>query len=174
MFHAARWAGAFLEVTGEDAQEALLCLRAFVPPLKSLYGVSSGIEKILRESCADEASSPVVEYVIRFICLLTEKKRFKHIDMLLTKIESILNKKNGILTFTLETAVPVDGGFETELAQSIKKRTGAADVRLKTCVRPELLGGCLLRTDGFYIDASLKLQVEKLKTELSHSLDAGR
>jgi F-type H+-transporting ATPase subunit delta len=78
----------------------------------------------------------------------------------------MLNEKNGILDITVETAVELDKNFTEELVQIIKEKTGAAGVKIKTCIKPELLGGFLLRTGGFYIDASLKGQVEKMMAEL--------
>jgi len=48
----------------------------------------------------------------------------------------------------------------------IKEKTGASDVKMKTSVKPELLAGFLLRIGGFYIDASLKGQVESMKADL--------
>jgi F0F1-type ATP synthase delta subunit len=60
----------------------------------------------------------------------------------------------------------VDSGFEAELARLIREKTGAANVKMKTSVRPELLGGYRLRIGGFYIDASLKGQLAKMKADL--------
>jgi len=61
----------------------------------------------------------------------------------------------------------VDGGFEKELTLMIKEKTGAAGVKMKTRVRPELLGGYLLRIGSHYIDASLKGQLENMAAQLS-------
>jgi ATP synthase F1 delta subunit len=176
MFHVSRWAGMFLTVSGENAQEAFLCLKALAFPVKSASGVFFGskasekLETILRESvaAADNAKLPVmpVEYAIRFLCLLVEKNSLKHIDLILSRIESMLNKKNGMLDITIESAAPLDDDFSKELAQMVKEKTGAVGVNMKTCVKPELLGGCLLRADGFYIDATLKGQADKMMTQL--------
>ena len=182
MFHASRWAESFLASSGEYAEEAFACLKAFVPTIKSIQGIFFGnsaagkLEKFLRE-CAGSTelrvaeTSAAVEYAIRFICLVVEKRCLKNIDLILLKIESMLNKKNGILDFTVESASPLESGFSQEFAQMIKEKTRAAGlkingVNIKTCVRPELLGGYFLRADGFYIDAILKGQVDKMMTEL--------
>jgi len=177
VFHAQCWAGAFLSVSGTDANEAFLCLKALAAQIKSVHGVffghnaSAKLEKILRESCAKSAASvpeenPAVEYAIRFLCLLVEKNCFRHIGLLLQKIEQNLNQQNGILDVTVEAAAPVDGGFEEELSRMIKKKTGAAGVKMKTRVRPELLGGYLLRVGSHYVDASLKGQLENMAAHL--------
>lgn len=184
IFHAERWADAFLAVfkdkpLGEDADAAFLCLKAFAAPVKSVHGVFPGheasvkLEKLLRESAAAFDSemngtvpNSIVEYTIRFICLLVEKQCFKYIDLLLQRIEQRMDEQKGILAFTVETAAPVNKSFTEDLENMIKERTGAAGVKIKTCVKPELLGGCLLRNNRFYIDASLKGQVDKMKIQL--------
>jgi ATP synthase F1 delta subunit len=174
MFHAGRWAGAFLSVSGKNANEAFLCLKALSAQIKTVHGVffghsaSAKLEKVLRESAAVCTEiTPAVEYTIRFLCLLVEKKCFRHIGLLLQKIEQNLDEQNGILGITVETSAPVDSGFEKDMAQMIKERTGAASVKMKTRVRQELLGGYLLRIGSYYVDASLKGQLESMSAHLS-------
>jgi len=169
MFHAGRWADAFLSVSGTNANDAFLCLKALSAQMKTVHGVFMGrgfskkLETILRESAASaQTENAATEYAIRFLCLLVEKKRFKYISLILQKIEQDLDEQNGILEVTVEAAVPVDGDFEKELARMIKEKTGASGVKLKTRVREELLGGYLLRIGSHYVDASLKGQLENL------------
>jgi F-type H+-transporting ATPase subunit delta len=169
MFHGNRWAGAFISTLGDNAGEGFICLKAIVKPLKSvsdvLYGYSAArrLETILR-SAVDVKNS--CEYAIRFICLLVEKNQFRNIDMILQKIEEALDKKNGILSVSVESAFPLDDVFEGELRRSIIGRTGAADLKMNTIVVPALLGGYRLRIGGFFVDASLKGQIEKMKADL--------
>jgi ATP synthase F1 delta subunit len=184
MFHAQRWAGTFLAVSGKDADETFLCLKALSAQIKPVQGVlfgraaSAKLEKILRESAAicaatsaasGSGETAAVEYAIRFLCLLVEKNCFRYIELLLQKIEQNLNQQNGILDLTVETTAPVDSGFEKELELMIKEKTGAAGVKMKTRVRPELLGGFLLRIGNFYVDASLKGQLESMAAHLGEN-----
>jgi len=183
MFDAARWARAFLAVSGGDAGDTLICLKALAAPIKSVRGVffgsngSARIEKVLREitdtggnTGGEAENSPAVEYAIRFICLLVEKHSFRYIDLIVSRIESILNERQGILDVTIEAAssasAATDAVLEENLRQMIKERTGAAEVKINTRIKPQLLGGYLLRTEGFYIDASLKGQLEKMTAAL--------
>ena len=175
LFHADRWARAFLAVSGENAEGAFLCLKALSVPVKLVRGVflghgaASELEKILRESinASKAETSPAVEYAIRFICLLVEKNCFRYIDLFLQRIEQKLNEQKGLLALSLEAASPIDSGLEKELAQTIKEKTGAAGVKMETSVKPELLAGYVLRFGGFYIDASLKGQLEAMKVYLT-------
>ncbi|MDR0321532.1 MAG: ATP synthase F1 subunit delta [Treponema sp.] len=180
-FHTRRWSQAFLSVSGENAQEAFLYFKALVSPVKSMHGVLSGhsaalmLEKILRESAGGNSGdkSPALEYAICFICLLVEKKCFKYADALMENIEQKLDEQNGILDITLEAASPLTAELEKELTRMIKEKTNAAGIKMKTHVKPELLGGFLLRTHGFYIDASLKGQLQKMSDELTATIWTG-
>jgi len=174
-WRATRWANAFLAASGKDTDEAILCLKALVEPIKSAQGVFLGndasvkLEKYLRESAEaayNGGFSSGLEYAIRFICLLVEKRCFQHIDSLINLIEKTIDKKNGILYVTVQAAVEPYSEFKKELAKLIKEKTGAAGVKLETEIKPELLGGYLLRIGEFYIDASLKGQLEKMTADL--------
>jgi len=177
MFHAARWAEAFLSVSGKDADDAFLCLKALSVPVKSVHGAffghgaSAELEKILRESArkatgGEKEIAPAVEYAIRFISLLVEMNSFRHINLLLQRIEQKLDKQKGFLALSLEAASPLDSGFEKELTQMIKEKTGASGVKMNVSIKPELLAGFLLRVNGFYVDASLKGQLDAMKIGL--------
>jgi F0F1-type ATP synthase delta subunit len=194
VFHGKRWAVAFLTTLGDNAGEGVMCLKALVEPLKGASGVLFGysaarrLETMLRDSCTavkgitfnintntfnantDAFNSDALEYVIRFITLVVEKNQFRNIDLILRKIEESLDAKNGILGVSVESASPMDDVFEKELRRRIIARTGAADIKIKTLLSPALLGGYRLRVGGYYIDASLKGQIEKMKADLEASI----
>ena len=186
MFHANRWAVVFDTVLGENAESGLACLRALVQPVKAIPGELSGhsaarqLEKILRESAAafsgaatfggnafsGNTSDAAVEYAIRFITLVVEKDQFGNIDVILRHIEDRLDARRGVLNVTVESASPLDDVLEEKLRRQIKERLGATEVTMKVQVIPQLLGGYRLRLGGFYVDASLKGQVERMKADL--------
>ena len=178
MFHVDRWVGAFMAVAGKNAEDTFECLKEITQPVKSVRGIFFGrnaaveLEKMLRDAAASGAAAgvteppPAVEYAIRFMCLLVEKNYFRYVDVLLPVIERKLDEQKGILALSLEAASAVDSGFEAELTRLIREKMGAAGVKLKTSVQPELLGGYRLRIGGFYIDASLKGQLTKMKADL--------
>jgi F0F1-type ATP synthase delta subunit len=167
-----------MAVSGANAEGAFECLKAIAVPIKSLRGVFFGhnaaaeLEKMLRDAVGAAEPPVEVEYAIRFVCLLVEKDCLRSIDALLSGIEQKLDERKGIVALSLEAASAVDGDLEKELARTIKEKMGAAGVKMKTSVRPELLGGYRLRFGsyatggGFYIDASLKGQLAEMKADL--------
>ncbi|MDR2953308.1 MAG: F0F1 ATP synthase subunit delta [Treponema sp.] len=173
MFHRDRWTEAFFAVSGENADAFFLCLKALVPAVQAAhgalfgYGASAALEKTMRESAGANVSDPAVERAIRFICLLVEKNCFKYADSLLEAVGQELDKRKGILDISVESAAIISSGLQEELTRAIKEKTHAAEIRMKTIIKPELLGGFLLRIGGFYIDASLKGQLDALTAELA-------
>jgi ATP synthase F1 delta subunit len=175
-FPTEKWAETFLNACSAngvtDVEKAYLCFKALAEPVKSLppiffgHSASEELEKLMRASAGDTASDPVVEYAIRFICLLVERKSFRFVNSLLQRIEQKLNEQKGVLSVTIETAAPMESDYKKELVQMIKEKMGATDVKMATRVRPELLGGYMLRIGAFYVDATLKGQLETIRTEL--------
>jgi F-type H+-transporting ATPase subunit delta len=188
MFHAEPWAAAFINVYG-NASEGLACLKALAAPLKPisarLFGLQAAkrLEKMLRESANDAGLSAgaatgavsanaasannTAEYAIRFICLMVKKNVFRRIDTVIERIEKRLDEQNGVLEMTAESAVPIDSAFEEDLKKMIAGRTGAAGIKMKTRVVPELLAGFRLRCGSFFVDASLKGQIERMTADLT-------
>jgi len=170
VIHANRWAAVFITVLGDNAAEGLLCLKAMVQPIKTVSGALFGysaarrLEKLLRESAGTQDIT--VEYAIRYITLLVAKNQFKHIDMILQKIEERIDERAGTLAVTIEAASPLDKAFEQELRRRILEQTGAANVKMKTRMVPALLGGYRLRAGGLYVDASVKGQMDKMRAGL--------
>jgi len=179
VFHANRWAVVFEKVLDENAESGLACLRALVQPVKAIAGELSGhsaarrLEKVLRESIASlggEAAfgkaSTAIEYAVRFITLIVEKRRFNHIGVIMRHIEERLDARKGTMTVTVESAAPLDDVLEKNLRRQIMDRLAVSEVNMKTRLVPQLLGGYRLRLGGFYVDASLKGQIDRMKADL--------
>jgi len=189
VFHGNRWADVFVGALGENAEYGSRCLKALTPPLKAVprfpsgYSAAKRLEGTLRESIAEanragrESASAVEEFVIRFITLLVEKGRFKHVDAVIEKIDARIDAQKGVLAVTLEFAAPSERAFADDVsAEEFKRRiakgTGAAEVKMCTRLAPELLGGYKLWIGDFYIDASLKAQAEKMRADLAAAVFA--
>jgi F0F1-type ATP synthase delta subunit len=177
MHHADRWAAAFLGTLGEKSEAALVCLKNLSTLLKPIGAVLFGrsaaasIEEMLTKEFTiqkDHSNGTIIEheYAIRFICLLIEKNLFRNVDVIIKRIESMLDEKNGVLNVTLETASAEDESFKHELSKMIQEYSRAAHVKIKMHVVPELLAGCRLEMGGAYIDASLKGQLEQMRADL--------
>lgn len=177
MFRRERWAAAFMDMP-VNAETALACLKALVPLVKDLPDASRGghcaasrLEKIMRGGLEavplSAGEKTAAEYALRFLVLLIEKNCFARADSVLEKIENRVNEQNGTISVTAESAFPMDSLFTEELSRGIAERTGAAGIKLTNVVVPELLGGYRLRIGSFFVDASLKGQIEQMTAELA-------
>jgi F-type H+-transporting ATPase subunit delta len=182
VFHAERWACAFIGALDTKAEVGLVCLKKLVGLLKPVKGVLFGrsIAESIEESLSkefvvqkDHSNSALLEHVysIRFVSLLIEKNLFRNIDLIIKKIEKMLDEKNGVLEVLIETSSTEDKTFEDELSKMIMINTGASKIKMSTKLVPELIAGYRLRMGGLSIDASLKNQLEQMTANL---IDAKR
>lgn len=179
MYHADRWAAAFISALDNKAEAGLVCLKNLADLLKPIRGVLFGrsiansIDEMMSAEFIkqkDNSLGGIIEheYPIRFVCLLIEKNLFRNIDSIIAKIDSMLDEKNNVLNVVVETASDENKGnaFENELTQMIKESMGSDHVKMSITVVPELLAGFRLRMNGHYIDASLKGQLEQMTADL--------
>ena len=182
MFKTNCWAAAFVAALGSNAEEGLNCLRAMAGPVKAISPAVFGavhvrqIEMIVRDSvrtcgCVSGTDTVCVtdtacEYVIRFMLLLLEKKHFRHIDLIMREIETVIDKRDNVLAVTVESAAPLDAGFEQALRQCLLRHSGADAIKIKQQIVLQLLGGYKLRMGGQYIDASVQGQIAQMIADL--------
>jgi F0F1-type ATP synthase delta subunit len=170
MFSPERWALAFTNAAGEDAEGAFASLQVLVPPLQSIKGAVRGaaaskqIEGFIRRAVPLESRQ--MEIALRFAVLLIRRNGFIHIGPVCRAIETALDRKNGVITAIVETAQPLDEAYQGVLRERIRAWTGAAGVKLRVCHAPELLGGYRVRAGSECWDASALGQVRKMALSL--------
>jgi F-type H+-transporting ATPase subunit delta len=178
MFVPRRWAAAFVNVMGGEADEGFAVLGILSAWIKSLPGavfgssaairlerlIAAGVEKI------GNREPEILKKCSRFVYLLVKRNSFKYIDPVLREIEKILNEQKGILPVVAESALPMDGELEAFLTGELKKRTGAAETRLEKRLNPDLIGGLRLRIGDEVIDASLRGQLRRLTADLAEDV----
>jgi F-type H+-transporting ATPase subunit delta len=195
MFFSERWAAAFINSLGnendtiEDGIEALKALASWTKALNGeLFGSAAAekLEKLIRSGfektygMAKNLPSPAPEAALKIIVLLVRKNYFRHIDSVIVEAQKLLGKKNGIVSATLEYALPPQAAEaalatssapaladEPRIIAAIKKRTGAARVELERRINSELIGGYRLQIGDEIIDASVRSQLRKLESRLA-------
>jgi ATP synthase F1 delta subunit len=168
VFHADRWAAAFINAFDTTAAAELERLKTLMPALmtvsKELFGQfrAQRLEKILKEYTGAE-----FDKTIRYISLVVSKNRFTCINLIIAEIEKMLDERNGILDVIVESAAATDSAFEGMIKKMICEKTGARGINLKIKTVPALIAGYRLRVRGFYIDASLRGQLGKMSVDLA-------
>jgi F-type H+-transporting ATPase subunit delta len=181
MFKSDRWAAAFTGSLGKDADLGLEALKAISAWAKGLSGEMFGsacaarfealVEKAAKKA---KAESRPVEISRRFTALLIRHHLFDKIDSVISEIEKIQNKAHRIITLYIESAQPLDAAAEDEICRQVKLETGAAQIKTVKKLAPELLGGYRLRIGDDVIDASARLQLQRMGRLLAAKAQGGQ
>ena len=143
-------------------QEVLAATPALQQVLDDPAGVSPEQKKALFESAlAPEKLLPELD---RFLSLLLENRRLDLVKLVFHDFLSLCDQGAGIVRVRLVTAAP-SGTLETRLQKLLQEKTGRKPV-IVTEVDPALLGGFRLELEDRLLDASVRHQLETIRTEL--------
>jgi F-type H+-transporting ATPase subunit delta len=169
---------------GVHAEAGLEALKALVPVIAEIPGTFSGtsaareLEGMIRKSVKEAPESsglsdPGVEYAVRIMLLLVKKGYFTHAPALISAIELLLDRQQGILRVTVESAFPVEASFQNDLKSALAGRlqtsgykTAVKEIAIMVRLVPELLGGYRLRIGSELVDVSVRTQLQRLARDL--------
>lgn len=101
---------------------------------------------------------------LNFLELIIKQGRESHFLAIAQEFIEKINTSKGLKKVTLTTASPLSD----ELKKSILKNTAfnlGDNYELFTQIKPEILGGYILRMDDFQIDNSVKTKLDNLKKD---------
>jgi len=105
------------------------------------------------------------ELTLNFLMLIVENKREVYIPGICRNFLDLTRKDQNIRSAVLTTAAEVNKAtiekIKTLLAKELK-----ASIELNTQIKPEILGGLVLRLDDKQYDASVATQLKKIKQNL--------
>ena len=100
--------------------------------------------------------------VLHFCLLLADKGRLGEIEAIISAFDSLLDEEKGVLRGELYTAVPLDQARQAEISARLEAQLKRSLV-LEFGVKPEILGGFVLKVGDLMQDAGLKAQLSILK-----------
>ena len=103
----------------------------------------------------------------KLIDLLIHNKRVKIIGDIASSFIQLYNKHNNIKEATIITASPINNELESKILSMINIKD-ARLVNLTNVVNPNIIGGFIIRFDGKEYNASVKQNLNNLKTELTN------
>ena len=103
----------------------------------------------------------------KLIDLLIHNKRVKIIGDIASSFIQLYNKHNNIKEATIITASPINNELESKILSMINIKD-AKSVNLTNVVNPNIIGGFIIRFDGKEYNASVKQNLNNLKTELTN------
>lgn len=93
---------------------------------------------------------------------LLQHKKAHEAHLLMLDIAKELQENQGVVTAEVRSAFGLTSTSREGIADMLKKVTGAGNVELSETVEPELIGGVVIRTPEFELDASVKRQLNQL------------
>ena len=103
----------------------------------------------------------------KLIDLLIHNKRVKIIGDIASSFIQLYDKNNNIKEATIITASPINNELESKILSMINIKD-AKSVNLTNVVNPNIIGGFIIRFDGKEYNASVKQNLNNLKTELTN------
>ena len=105
-----------------------------------------------------------------FLSLVARHGREKFIIFMLHSFIGMYERKHGIASVVLTTAVPADDATMQGIASMVKEKTGSSSVRMESNVDESLIGGFVLRIADMQMDASVATQLKGLQETLLEKL----
>ena len=100
----------------------------------------------------------------RFLDLIMENNREKHLHEIALKFTDLYRKQQNIHFGKLTTATPVNAETEKRLKALVENTTGGT-IEMEKLVDPEMLGGFLFEVDFVRWDASVSGQLRRIRQE---------
>ena len=168
-----RYAVAWLEAAAE--KESLKPVRSEITVLEDLCQNSEPFQDLLMDKLIPgEAKQRILgelfeskfqEISINLLFLLISRRRERFLPEVLEASREILDEWDGIVNAFVESAVVLSSVQESNLKTSLKTFTGK-DIRMKTAVNANLIGGFVVRVDDQVFDSSLATQLERVRESL--------
>lgn len=93
---------------------------------------------------------------------LVQSKKAGEAHLLMLDIAQVLQQTQGLATAEVQSAFGLTGATRDNIVSMLKQVTGANSVELSETVKPELVGGVVIRTPEFELDASVKRHLAQI------------
>jgi F-type H+-transporting ATPase subunit delta len=101
----------------------------------------------------------------RFLGVLAANRRTHELEGVLAAFSRFVAKHRGVVTAEVATVRPLTAAESKTLAAALKTAVGR-DVVIEAEVRPEILGGLIVKVGSRMFDSSLKTKLEGLKAAM--------
>ncbi|MBD8081822.1 ATP synthase F1 subunit delta [Chryseobacterium caseinilyticum] len=169
---AKRYAQGLLEFTNESGQTATVFSE--MKDVKKLMSESEDLNKFFKTPYIDakkkvevakeifKGLSPVSQNLITLVIKHGRENHLKHIAQeFINKVEDI----NGVQRVTLTTATQLSNDNLNEILKSSNLVKPNSNFDINVIVKPEILGGYILRVGDQQVDASVKSKLNNIKKD---------
>jgi F-type H+-transporting ATPase subunit delta len=151
-------------VTQLQAVEALL---ASSPELRAIMDTpavpGSRKKAVLEQLAVRTGASPLIS---NFLKVLVDHKRIGILSQIRSAFELLLDEHLGYVRIDVASAAPLDDEQRKQLETEMMQISGK-QVRMRTTVDPDLLGGIIARLGSTVYDGSIRGQLETMRRKLT-------
>lgn len=113
-------------------------------------------------------SGKISDLSMIFFNLLLSNKRESHLPAIARNFKSYFKQSQGILSAEIVVSEPIDK-IQTENFRTVLKKAFNSEIELEAVVKPDILGGFILRVEDEQFDASVSSSLVKIKKQLLES-----
>lgn len=117
------------------------------------------------QKAAGQAIETIHTSFRHFLLLLIEKRRLFLLPDIQLLFHQLLSEQEGVVEVEAASAFPLSDQQCTQLTAALAKRFNTK-IELKTTIDKTLIGGVLMRSQNWVLDASVKGQLEQFKQTL--------
>ena len=110
-------------------------------------------------------SGSIDKLTLKFLMLIVQNKREVHIPGICRNFLDLTRKDQNIKSAVLTTASEVSAATQEKIRELLAKEL-KTEVELSAQIKPEIIGGLVLRLDDNQYDASVATQLKKIKQNL--------
>jgi len=112
------------------------------------------------------SATPVIR---NFLHIIADRGRLGDVPGMAEALREMINKRRGIVTADVTTAVPIDAQTEQVVMQRLASylQREPSQVMIRTHVDPNIIGGVVARIGDQLIDDSVRGRLERLRRSLT-------
>lgn len=104
--------------------------------------------------------------VRNFLFVIVDHSRTALLPEIVATFRTVMRQRQGVTEADIASATELSAAQKAELASTIERITGKR-VEAKYSLRPELLGGAVVRVGDTIYDGSLRTRLDELRTRLA-------
>ena len=102
---------------------------------------------------------------LQYLQLVLKKRREVHLDLMCYEFKKLYKEHKNIVTLFVNSVEPLEKEALSAIAEKIKSYIGA-ELEIIERIKPQLIGGISLQFNDYFVDASVKGSINKLRKEL--------
>lgn len=167
------YARALLEIAAEDGSakeldeelDALSGIAAANPELTQALSAPTITDKEKLSLLESVFKGRISETSFNFLCVLTEKNRFKYLGAIAEEFRRGYYEMSGIAEVTVTTVIPLKAEARAKLLEKLKKMYGR-EIILKEKTDPGIIGGMIVACGDSMLDGSVKTKLENMHKQI--------